>query len=148
MSGTKGGSSLLRVWGSWGSPYHQGLIIYFPWVQGEDGSILQGKKKKLKIQTQRLFLRKVPSYQMLKAVRMFKLDPCAAPLLFLRNLQNLHLWLMERSHWAGLGIHSEWLFPHLSQMCLLLPPTFKPHASLLQASQLLQVFVHVFHITN
>lgn len=75
------------------------------------------RKKKLKIQRQQLFLGKVPSYQMLKAVRMFenvKLDPCAAPLLFLGNLQNLHLWLMETKHCTGLCIHPEWLFPHLS----------------------------------
>lgn len=92
------------------------------------------RKQILKIQRQWLFLRKVLSYQMLMTVRMLehvKPDLCAVTMLFLRNLQHLHLWLMETRHWAGLGMAPEWLFPHLSQMCSLLPPTFKPHACLL-----------------
>lgn len=90
------------------------------------------RKKMLKLWRRWLFLRKFPSYKMLEAMRVLghvTLDPCAAPMLFPRNLQNLHLSLMEARHWAKLSIRPEWLFPHLSWMCPLLLPTFKPHAS-------------------
>jgi len=49
-------------------------------------------------------------------------DPSAVPMLLPRTLQNLHLPLMETRHWATLSLHPEWLFPHLSRMCLLLLP--------------------------
>lgn len=114
------------------------------------------RKQILKIQRQWLFLRKVPSYQMLMTVRMLehvKPDLCAVPMLFLRNLQHLlhiSLWLMETRHWAGLGMAPEWLFPHLSQICAACSHPLSSHmlAYCSQASQFIQVFVHVFHITN
>lgn len=76
-----------------------------PRVQGEAGCIPEEKTFE---DTETATLpQKGPQLSDAEGLRMFehvKLDPCAAPMPFLRNLQNPRLGLMETRHWAGLGM--------------------------------------------